>query len=345
MPSVTSVDIHHSQFPTQLSADLLDSLRTREINHKFHYDSHRQIHRWLALHEAHSPARNDPDAQLEYTDCFQEIASQLDGEEVIHVISLGCGGGQKDLLLLQELARPGRRLDYTPVDVTPAMTLGAREAASTAIPADACHPLVCDLATADDLPEILDARVALEARRVVLFFGMIPNFEPNDILPKLAALLRGHDLLLISANLAPGDDYDAGLRTVLPQYDNHLTREWLATLPNDLGIEAAPGDIQFEIAGCPDAPEVKRIEATLTLSADATIHIDGQTVRIPADQALRLFFSCRFTPNLLAAQLLRHELKISRTWIASSGEEGIFQAKKQTSKACALEPICQNPAS
>lgn len=333
MPPVTSVEIHRSQFPDQLNADLLDSLRSRRINHKFHYDSHRQIQRWLALHEAHSPARNDPEAKLEYTGCFKEIAGRLDNENEIHVISLGCGGGRKDLLLLRELARPGRQLDYSPVDVTPAMTLVARETAAGAIPAEACHPFVCDLATADDLHEILSARVSPTARRVILFFGMIPNFEPNAILPSLAALLRDDDKLLFSANLAPGDDCDAGIRKVLPQYDNALTREWLAILPNDLDIETAPEDIHFEIAACPDAPEVKRIEAILTLRKDTTIHIAGETVQFRADETIRLFYSCRYTSELLTAQLSSHCLSLRGEWISSSGEEGVFLVKKRTSAA------------
>ena len=40
---------------------------------------------------------------------------------------------------------------------------------------------------------------------------MIPNFEPQIILPKLATLVRPKDFLLFSANLAPGKNYAAGV--------------------------------------------------------------------------------------------------------------------------------------
>jgi len=42
---------------------------------------------------------------------------------------------------------------------------------------------------------------------LVTFFGMIPNFESQEILPKLASLIRSKDFLLFSANLAPGENY------------------------------------------------------------------------------------------------------------------------------------------
>lgn len=328
MSSVAAIEIHCSQFPNRIQADLLASLRARAFNHKFHYDSHKQIQRWLALHEAHSPARADPKAKSAYVECFDTIASQLESEDEIHVISLGCGGGQKDVELLRKLIRSGRTVDYTPVDVTPAMTLVARKAAAAAIPANACHPLVCDLETAEDLPQTLASRISPTARRVILFFGMIPNFEPEVILPKLAALLGDIDILLFSANLAPGEDYDAGIRKVLPQYDNALTREWLATLPNDLGIEAAPEDIRFDIAPCPNTPEIKRIEATLTPRNNTTLNVAGETVQIRGGDSIRLFYSCRCTPDLLAEQLQRHELQISRDWISSSGEEGVLLVER-----------------
>ena len=51
MPSANVV-VHSSQFPENVSRGLLESLRSRKINHKFHYDSYKQAQKWLALHEA-----------------------------------------------------------------------------------------------------------------------------------------------------------------------------------------------------------------------------------------------------------------------------------------------------
>lgn len=129
----------------------------------------------------------------------------------MHLVGLGCGGGQKDARLLRLLRGPGRELSYTPSDVSVAMTLVARTAALAVISADAIHPLVYDLASADDLRATLDAQ-SRPGPRLVTFFGMIPNFEPRLILSRLADALRPDDWLLFSANLAPGPDYAVGLK-------------------------------------------------------------------------------------------------------------------------------------
>jgi len=45
---VANVTIHASQFPQAVRRDLLESLRARQVNHKFHYDSVKQTQKWLA---------------------------------------------------------------------------------------------------------------------------------------------------------------------------------------------------------------------------------------------------------------------------------------------------------
>ena len=71
MSFVINVAIHASQFPEKVRRDLLESLRTRRVNHKFHYDSVKQTQKWLALHQAYSPTRNDADCRAIYEKGFQ----------------------------------------------------------------------------------------------------------------------------------------------------------------------------------------------------------------------------------------------------------------------------------
>src|ERR1039457_3558027 len=260
MSSAVNVVIHASQFPEKVRRDLLESLRTRRVNHKFHYDNVRQTQKWLALHQAYSPTRNDADCAAIYDRGFAAAAVRVKSKAV-HVIGLGCGGGQKDTRLLKLLKKAGRENFYTPCDVSTAMVLTARRTALAVIPEKNCFPFVCDLATADDLDDALAQMVgprccaASDDRQVVptvptrllTFFGMIPNFEPQIILPKLPALVRPKDFLLFSANLAPGADYPADLKKILPQYDNPLTRDWLMTFLLDLGVGRNDGKLIFEI--------------------------------------------------------------------------------------------------
>jgi L-histidine N-alpha-methyltransferase len=323
--AIAQVTIHSSQFPEQVRRDLLESLRSRRVNHKFHYDSVKQTQKWLALHEAFSPARTDADCLATYDRSFAETARQMDTPEV-RVIGLGCGGGQKDVRLLQLLKEAGRKTSYTPSDVSMAMVLTAVAAALPVVNDAQCQPLVCDLATAEDLPAVLQSQPGVGAR-LITFFGMIPNFEPKMILPKLAAIVLPPDHLLFSANLAPGDDYDAGVRQVLPLYDNEPTREWLITFLLDLGVERGDGDIRFTIED--DSNGLKRIVARFHFGRARKILVEQEEFAFAADEYIRLFFSYRHTPVNIRSLLERHGLTVKQEWIAGSGEEGIFLCRKK----------------
>src|SRR5690242_20133610 len=101
-----TVFIDRSQFPESMRRDLLLSFRSRAINHKFHYDTYKQAAKWLAVHEAHSPARTDRQCLAAYDAAFLAVSGRVRAGAA-QVIGLGCGGGQKDTRLLELLQRPG----------------------------------------------------------------------------------------------------------------------------------------------------------------------------------------------------------------------------------------------
>jgi len=324
MPSPANVAIHPSQFPGNVRRDLMASLRSRRINQKFHYDSVKQTQKWLALHQACSPSRNDAGCAAAYNRGFAAAAAQFNAPHV-HVIGLGCGGGQKDTRLLKRLKAPVRKLFYTPCDVSTAMVLTARRAARLAVADARCFPLVCDLATAHDLPALFESAPDPGAARLITFFGMIPNFEPERILPKLARLVRRGDVLLFSANLAPGPDYSAGMRRILPQYDNPLTRDWLMTFLLDLGVEKPDGQLRFHVQ---DRRGLKRVMAVFRFTRTRRVKAFGCTFTFRRGQTVRLFYSYRYTPALVRSVLRRHGLRVLEAWTAPSGEEGVFLCRR-----------------
>ena len=255
MSSVANVIIHASQFPENVRRDLLESLRTRRVNHKFHYDSVKQTQKWLALHQACSPTRNDSGLP-------GHLSERLPGGHGPNQIAARSRHRSrlwrrtKGHAAAETVEGRGKEVFYTPCDVSTAMVLIARQTALTVLPEKNCFPFVCDLATADDLRKF--GRVAVSATQtfgrrhavppdmtsLVTFFGMIPNFEPQDILPKLASLIRPKDFLLFSANLAPGADYAAGMKKILPQYDNRAH----ARLADD--VPARPRRRTHAMANC-----------------------------------------------------------------------------------------------
>lgn len=333
MSRFVNVAIHASQFPERVRQDLLASLRTRKVNHKFHYDSFKQTHKWLALHEAYSPSRTDDDCACTYDRAFIEAARLIKGKH-LHLIGLGCGGGQKDARLLKLLQASRRQLWYWPCDVSAAMVLTARKEALRAVPSENCLPIICDLATATDLPGLfqkLDRRGSsgrTGASRLFTFFGMIPNFEPQVILPRLAALLKAKDLLLFSANLAPGAEYGAGVRKILPLYDNLLTRDWLITFLLDLGVEKSDGKLSFVIEN--GLLGLKRIAAYFHFSRARTLAVDAEKFAFHPGDSIRLFFSYRHTPRLVRTLLAKNGLEVLDQWITTSEEEGVFLCKRNS---------------
>lgn len=323
MSSVARVAIDPSQFPENVRRDLLESLRTRKINHKFHYDSVKQAQKWLAVHQAYAPSRTDAACALIYELSFSAAARQI-ASPTVHLIGLGCGGGQKDTRLLRQLQQAGKQIAYTPSDVSVALVLTARAAALAVVADENCHPLVCDLESAADLPAILDGQTDPATARLVTFFGMIPNFEPGIILPRLATLLRPSDYLLFSANLAPGPDYVAGIKQILPLYDNEPTRDWLMTFLLDLGVEKSDGELRFTVEDDPAGSDLKRIAAYFQFIRARRIQLDEELFNFQPGESIRLFFSYRHTPAQIGRLLARHGLKVLDGWIAKPGEEGVF---------------------
>ena len=321
--STATVAIHSSQFPKNVRRDLLVSLRSRKIAHKFHYDSVKQTQKWLVLHQQFAPSRYDENCRAIYRQSFEAAVGGIKSKRV-HLIGLGCGGGQKDTRLLKLLKSGGKEASYTPSDVSVAMVLTARQTALAVLPEKNCFPLVCDLETMRDLPATFNSPVG-HASRVITFFGMIPNFEPQTILPKLASLIRPNDFLLFSANMAPGNNYAAGVEHILPQYDNAPTRDWLLTFLLDLGVEKSDGDLRFEIE---TKGGLKRITAHFRFKRARRIEIEDEQFAFKAGEKIRLFFSYRYTPERVRKVLVAHKLEVCEQWITESKEEGVFLCRK-----------------
>ena len=325
-----TISIHESQFPENVRRDLVASLCTRKINHKFHYDSVKQTQKWIALHQIYSPSRNDADCAATYDRAFKETVKQIKARRV-QVIGLGCGGGQKDARLLKMLKAHAKEIFYTPCDVSAAMVLTAQHTALTVLPEKNCFPFVCDLATAENWSGTVGSvryagrtpqRGVPTTARLVTFFGMIPNFEPQTILPKLASLVRPKDFLLFSANLAPGKNYTAGVKKVLPQYDNPSTRDWLLTFLLGLGIERRDGKLHFAIE--PGGLGLKRVVATFHFTRTRRVVGVSEKFEFRRGESIRLFFSYRHTPAMVRKILARHRLEVLDQWVTQSMEEGVF---------------------
>jgi len=99
-----SVAIHPSCFPDRTPRRLSRIVSYAPHESSLYYEERKkQAQQWLALHEVYSRLREtDEDCLRTYDRAFAETAELIEGERVT-VISIGCGGGQKDFALLKAL--------------------------------------------------------------------------------------------------------------------------------------------------------------------------------------------------------------------------------------------------
>ncbi|HEX4341912.1 MAG TPA: L-histidine N(alpha)-methyltransferase [Verrucomicrobiae bacterium] len=328
MPSPVAVTIHPSQFPQALQKELLHSLRTRRVSHKFHYDSLKQTQKWLALHHAYSPSEKDTSSERAYAHAFAFATKAVRAKQV-QVLGLCCGDGNKEKQLIRALKAEEKQVSYVPSDSSVVMALTAYDAALPFVPASRCHPLVCDLQAAADLPEVIKRFwVAAAQRRIVTLFGTIHNYPPPLIAGRLAGLIGKQDLLLVGANMAPAADYSRAVRRIAKQYDNELTHDWLNTFLFDLGITARDGAAETVVERCPFRSGLLRIAIYFRFARAGSVKVGEQIFRFRRGQRVRLFFSYRYTPELLAKLFHREKINVLKQWVSASGEEGVFLCKR-----------------
>lgn len=317
-----NLTIHPSQFPDVELAALTGGLANGRVDPRLHYRSPLQSARWLRVYERWAPFNNREDCRIIYNKSSKRAAGGSGGD--VAVIGLGCGDGSKDVRLLESLQRNGSNLHFVPLDVSASLATRAALAARRIVPAERIHPIVADLGRAADLREWLDVRLPETARRIVTFYGMIPNFEPDEILPRLSALLRPGDQLLFSANLAPGNDLHAAVNSILPQYDNAETRAWLMTLLEEAGEKEGSGELKFRVESGSQAEELRRIVARFHFCADTTLRINEYEFSYPKGSELRLFYSYRYSVQQIRELLERFGIRSVDSWITDNGEEGVF---------------------
>lgn len=324
-----SVAIHPSLFPEAVHARLRASFQTRRIHGAFHYDTARRAHRWMQVHATHSPAVTADDARSIYDQAARESVVGLT-PDAWGCIGLGCGSGHKEARVAAALAARGSSVTYLPLDVSVPLVLISREAALAQLPNLTVHPIAADLTDVSDLCAVIDPLLPSGAGRFFTLFGMLPNFEPEFIFGRMASWLSPGDRLLFSANLAPGPDLEAGVRMVLPQYDNPETKAWLRTLLEDHGVSADCGSVVFHIEPVHGFPGCARIAADWVVSQSSVLVLDGESFPLLPGERLRLFFSCRHTPGSIEFGLRSHGLRLAQSWIAGSGEEGVFYVERLT---------------
>lgn len=323
MQSIIPVAVHSSLLPDRQAGMTVATLRQRQVDPKLHYVSHKQARHWLAVHQKHSPARTDDQVQAAYRDCFESVCEKRHPHQ-IEVVSLGCGSGHKDEILIRELLGRGIDIHYIPADISLPLVLSTQQRMLRHLPPEKIRPLLCDLtAIGDDAFALLPQDVC---PRLIALFGMLPGFNPDFVLPLLRRMLRPQDRLLLSANLMP-DLSDESRDRILAQYDNPETRQWLDIFLTDHGFPAAPDSLTFGFEE--DASGNRRIAARLQLNQPRKLTFADTTIDYESGDELLVFFSYRSTADEAHDLFARHGLKCEESFLCQSGEEGVYSLKRR----------------
>lgn len=323
-----SVWVHESARAERLSRLRIASLEKGRVDSVFHYQSSHQADLWMAVHRAHAPVFGNEAFRSIYLKAAEATSREVAGRRV-RVVGYGVGGGWKERALLEALIGAGCRVRYTPVDSSLELALHSAEVASD-LGLEEVSPVIADLRGLPDADEWLGGREAGEVR-IFTAYGVAPNLLPDDFCGIVARALRSScgtgasggegscgDRLLLSANLLCGG---ADKEAVLAQYDNPETRRWIRQVLADWGWESLLGETQFSIEEIEGVPAVS---ASCGWLARAEKEVCGVRRVFAEGERVGLFFSTRYTPELLGERLGRGGLSSGGAWVTPCAQEGVW---------------------
>lgn len=299
----------------------------RRFPAKFHYSTPAHARHWLHIHQTFSPSRTDPSCLAIYDAIFAQAARLLQGQSA-QLCGLGCGGGVKDAHCLKTLDAAGVTARYVPCDVSPTLALTSALHARNQWPDRSIRPLVADLEGMTEEEPFWRQQGPEQETQLFSLLGMLPNLDPAPILKKIAAWSRPGDLLIVSANLAPGPDYEAGCLQILPQYANAETEAWLGLIFEQVGINRRDIRMDFRIEPVPGNPQLRRVVVRAFALRNLMIHLLEDTIPWGEGESFEVFSSNRFTPSLLETLVTECGWAKLTHAIIPSGEEGVWLMKR-----------------
>ncbi len=297
MPGGVAIWMDDSARPSRQAEALHGAMARGRVPSGALYATPFQSLRWLALHEAWSPARRDGGVQSAYDEVFGVLRDRL-GRSPWTLVSLGCGGGQKEEQFLRSCAEPPRVALVA--DISPGLALASHDRVS---PWCKTHAGVIDLEASPGPAPWCETLLGDEGvQRVVFFLGMLPNMDHGHAGRVLRAWTRPGDWVVASANLASAAECAAGLPNVLPQYDNKETRAWLSGFLEWQGIGMDRLDWVFgsePVAAGSGA--MARVTADVVLRSGVSVSVPGhEPVSWEAGCRVRLFHSLRMSMDAAA---------------------------------------------
>jgi len=245
------------------------------------------------------------------------ILQQYSGEIVraagtnLTLIELGAGSASKTRVLISALLRQQLRLEFHPIDVSPAALQAAVESLNGDFPRLRVRPIVADYSLG--LPELRE----LPGPKLVLFIGStIGNFEPEEakqFLQRVRQSLQPGDAVLLGFDLVkdPQTLHEAynDRRRVTARFNKNVLARVNRELGGNFDLEA------FKHAAFWN-PKMSRIEMHLESLADQTVYVRDLEERFHFSRGERIHTenSYKFTGESIRRILRQSGLTPDKTW-------------------------------
>ena len=253
---------------------------------------------WKKVHLSCSPFLHRTELQRLHCLPSTRIRKHF-GRQSYSLLALGCADGTKESLLLKKLPKPTSLLALD-------TNLSLARRAALRLPAFHKSAHRADLTSSLSL-QFLCSRLSPHPTLITLF-GVLPNLNPLPLLRSIRRLMKKDDLLLFSANLAPGQSSHTGALRILPQYDNRPTRNWLEAAILRYRPKLPKGHLEFGVFPDPKQKTLARIEA-----------------RWMSNQLPIVVFSSRRPTHFQVESWIQVSgLRRLKRWIEPRGEEGVW---------------------
>ena len=253
---------------------------------------------WKKVHLACSPFLHRTELQRLYRLPSTRIRKHF-GRRSYSILALGCADGTKESLLLKKLPKPTYLLALD-------TNLSLARRAIRRLPAFQKSAHRTDLTSSISL-QFLSSRLSTHPTLITLF-GVLPNLNPLPLLRSIRRFMKKDDLLLFSANLAPGIKGRSGAVRVLPLYDNRPTRNWLNAAILRYRPKLPKGHLEFGVFPDPKQKTLARIEARW----------------ISQNKTFTVFSSRRPTASQVEAWIRTTQLRKLACYLDPLGEEGVW---------------------
>ena len=243
------------------------------------------------------------------TDRGGEIAERV--RPGVTVVELGSGTATKTTTLLQAFARRQLRVQYVPVDISPAALAEARERVQSQCSRVSVRPVVADFSNGFGFLR------SIPGRKLVLYLGSsIGNFDPGPAVEMLSqirkqlvsgdALLLGTDLVKDPSILVPAYDDAQG---ITEQFDKNI----LARLNRELG---ANFNLDFFRHVAIWNPAASRMEINLESLRPQIVDLGvlNRRVRFANGERIHTESSYKYTMPMVRDMLERSGFFFDATW-------------------------------